>query len=103
MSAVTDIECGPFQLIGAIGRGGMGTVFAARHLDGDARAAVKVLDSEQSQKPKYRRALRSEVQALARLNHPGIASVYDYGTLEAEAAEATDGALVEGAPWVAME
>ncbi|MBT9487877.1 MAG: serine/threonine protein kinase [Rubrivivax sp.] len=73
-------RCGAWQLMGLLGRGGMGDVYDARRVDGafDGRAAVKLLrrglDSAQ-----VLRRFAAERQALARLNHPHIARLLDAG------------------------
>ena len=66
-----------------IGQGGMGFVFRARqrHLDRDV--ALKVLHSELQQDPAFAKRFEREAQALAKLNHPNIVSVYDSGRTEA--------------------
>ena len=66
-----------------IGQGGMGFVFRARqrHLDRDV--ALKILHSELQQDPAFAKRFEREAQALARLNHPNIVSVYDSGHTEA--------------------
>ncbi|MFB6375763.1 MAG: protein kinase, partial [Bradymonadaceae bacterium] len=94
---------GPFELVERIDEGGMGTVFRARHDGDDTEVALKILQSERARQPRFQRDFRREVQALARLHHPGIATVYDYGTLErsleGDRAETPD----TGVPWLAME
>lgn len=103
MRTHSDIACGPFEIVEAVGEGGMGTVFRARHATDRQEVALKVLLPERTRDPEYQRAFRSEVQALARLNHPGIATIYDYGLVDAELAAEGPEAFVEGAPWLAMQ
>jgi eukaryotic-like serine/threonine-protein kinase len=71
---------GRYVLIDRIGRGGMSTVWRARDERLGRIAAVKVLAAELLADEASRDRLRVEAQALARLHHPHIADVYDYGT-----------------------
>jgi len=65
---------GGWACLEVLGRGGMGTVYRARH--GDGRwAAVKVHDPGRE----HAEALRREVRALAQLRHPGLPEVLDEG------------------------
>lgn len=97
------ISCGPFLILGSIERGGMGAVYRARHRRDGSEAALKVLLPEHAREEQYKREFRAEVGALARLNHPAIATLYDYGFVDAELADSGPETFVEGAPWLAME
>jgi serine/threonine protein kinase len=57
---------GPYQVVGRLGAGGMGTVFLARAGDG-ARVAVKVLRPELAADPSFLRMFRREVAAARRV------------------------------------
>ena len=94
---------GPFELGELLGKGGMGAVYRARHADTGTAVAIKVLRSNLIRFPRQRRNFRREIQALAQLNHPGIAAILDYGKVDARAARRGPPALEEGAPWFAME
>ena len=98
-----DVYCGPFELIAPIDRGGMGAVYLARHRHDDRRAALKVCHAEHAFVPEHQEAFRDEVRALARLNHPNIATIFDFGTVEAATAADGPQGFLEGAPWFAME
>ena len=83
-------EIGPYRLLRVLGEGGMGTVFLAARTDLGSHAAVKVLrDAWLSSSRRERFA--TEQRALAILNHPSIARLYDAG------------ALSDGTPWIVME
>ncbi len=75
------VELGGFTLSRLIGRGGMGEVFSAtRAVDGGQQtAAIKLLRADQFGADLHQR-FASERAALARLDHPGIARLIDYGT-----------------------
>jgi serine/threonine protein kinase/tetratricopeptide (TPR) repeat protein len=72
---------GPYELVGFLGRGGLGEVFEARQQNPDRAVAVKLLrvaaDSQAG-----RKRFRREVESLARLRHPGIATIFDAGMAE---------------------
>ena len=72
--------CGPYRLQGLLGRGGMGTVYAAERVDGEVvqRVAVKVLRPGVDG-PQVRKRFLAERQILAALSHPGIARLLDAG------------------------
>jgi len=97
------ISLGPFQLVDFIGEGTMGRVYRGRHKTEAADVALKVMTGELAQETHFRRAFRREVHAMAQLSHPAIATVYDLGEVNAETSRASQGALVEGSPWLAME
>ncbi len=67
------------ELVDEIGRGGMGTVWKARHLRLGRTVAVKFLAPELAAHPDFERRLEREARALALLSHPGIVGVHDFG------------------------
>jgi tRNA A-37 threonylcarbamoyl transferase component Bud32 len=64
-----------------LGRGGMGAVYRARDMRLDRLVAVKVVRPELLEDHDARRRFRREAQIVARLQHPGIVSIFDFGTL----------------------
>ncbi len=66
-------------MIRVLGRGGMGVVFQARQIGLNRLVAIKLLAQEISANPAFAERFRQEAQAMARLNHPNIISVYDFG------------------------
>ena len=70
---------GRFEILGALGAGGMGEVYRARdhHLNRDV--AIKVLPEAFSQDVDRRRQFEHEARAAGGLNHPNIVAVYDVG------------------------
>ena len=73
---------GRYRLQRLIATGGMGQVWEAVDSRLGRRVAVKVLKAEYSSDPEFVERFRAEARTVAMLNHPGIASVYDYGETE---------------------
>lgn len=97
------LSLGPFHLVEAVGEGTMGRVYRGEHRVGGTEVAVKVMTSHLARREYFRRRFRREVEAMAQLNHPSIATVFDLGEVTAETAERSEGLLPEGSPWLAME
>ncbi|WP_437875499.1 protein kinase domain-containing protein [Sorangium sp. So ce513] len=76
--AVGEILAGKYQIVGRLGSGGMGTVWRARSLWLDVDVAIKVLHEEQLDAHAAERLLL-EARATARLGHPAIVRVFDFG------------------------
>src|SRR3954467_375056 len=70
---------GRYELTARIATGGMGQVWQARDTVLDRDVAVKVLRSEYTGDPTFLARFRSEAQLAARLLHPNIATLFDYG------------------------
>ncbi|WP_062996021.1 serine/threonine-protein kinase [Nocardia mikamii] len=68
-----------YLIEGVLGRGGMGTVYLARHPRLPRRVALKLLDREVCADHERRRRFDQEADIVARLEHPGIVRVYDRG------------------------
>jgi serine/threonine protein kinase len=62
-----------------IGRGGMGTVYRSRQPHLNRIVALKVLSAERAGDPEWLERFNREARALARLSHPHIVQVYDFG------------------------
>src|SRR5262245_3570548 len=71
-----------YQILGAVGRGGMGEVYAAYHPDLDRRIALKVVHESGADSAEQRARLLREARAIARLSHPNVIGVYDAGTVD---------------------
>ena len=79
-----------FDLLEEIGRGGMGTVWRARHRGLDRIVAVKYLSEALAGRPGMAERFVREARVMARLQHPRIVAVYDVGE-------------DEGLPYLVME
>ncbi|BBY55879.1 serine/threonine protein kinase [Mycobacterium koreense] len=73
---------GRYRLQRLIATGGMGQVWEAVDNRLGRRVAIKVLKAEFSSDPEFIERFRNEARTTAMLNHPGIASVHDYGETE---------------------
>jgi TolB-like protein/tRNA A-37 threonylcarbamoyl transferase component Bud32/Flp pilus assembly protein TadD len=73
-------KLGRFSIVERIGSGAMGVVYRARDERLDREVAVKVLPAKALADPVARKRFRREAQALAKLNHPHIAAVFDFDT-----------------------
>jgi serine/threonine protein kinase len=67
------------EIIELIGRGGMGFVFKARQLHLDREVALKLLPAKFSTDPHFAERFTREARVLAKLNHPNIVMVHDFG------------------------
>lgn len=67
------------EILECLGRGGMGVVYRARQPKLNRLVALKILAPEKGADPKFAERFAREAQALARLNHPNIVTVHDFG------------------------
>jgi eukaryotic-like serine/threonine-protein kinase len=77
---------GKYRLDRLIGKGGMGAVYEARDMRLERTVAVKIMMGRSFGQQAALRRFHREARAAARLNHPNIVRVYDYGRLEGEGA-----------------
>lgn len=78
---------GPYRTLEALGHGGMGVVYRARHIVSDERVALKTVKVPT---PRWLASIRREIQALTRIRHPGVVRIVDHG-------------VSDGRPWYAMD
>ena len=81
---------GQYQLIRPIGSGGMATIYRAYQPALDRVIAVKVLPETLVNQPGFLERFHIEAQAVAKLDHPNIVPIYDYGQ-------------VDGVPYIVMK
>ena len=80
-----------YELLRPIGRGGMGVAFLARQLSLGRRVVVKFLNRDPDHDPLEQAArFRREAELMARVSHPNIATIFDYG-------------IDDGQPFLVME
>ena len=68
-----------FEILGLLGRGGMGAVYKGRQIALDRIVAIKLLPLEVSVDKDFADRFVREARTMARLNHPSIVSVFDFG------------------------
>jgi eukaryotic-like serine/threonine-protein kinase len=73
------VLAGRYELRGLIGRGGMGEVYETADLRLDRTVAVKVLRGELAADRRFVARFHREARTAARLAHPGIVGVFDFG------------------------
>ena len=83
-----DVLRGKYEILGEIGRGGMGVVYRARHILLDEMQALKLLLDA---RPQFVKSFLAEAQLVRRLRHPFIVEVFDVDVAES------------GFPFVVME
>ena len=70
------------EILELIGQGGMGIVYKARQPRLDRVVALKILPLESGRDPTFAERFAREARALARLNHPHIVAIYDFGEVD---------------------
>jgi serine/threonine protein kinase/WD40 repeat protein len=79
MALSTGTRLGPYEIVAAIGSGGMGEVYRARDRRLNRLVAIKVLSSRLIAGLAARDRFEREAQAIAALSHPNICTLYDVG------------------------
>lgn len=73
---------GRFEILGMIGRGGMGEVLLARDRELMRQVAIKLLKPRYASDDSIRRRFLREAQTASMLNHPNIATIYEIGEVD---------------------
>ena len=90
MPLASGTQLGPYEIVSALGAGGMGEVYRARDKRLGREVAVKVLPAGLSANAERLKRFENEARAASALNHPNIVTVHDAGT-------------TDGVAWIAME
>src|SRR6202049_2762322 len=80
MALPRGIKLGSYEIVSALGAGGMGEVYRARDESLGREVAIKVLPKELASDPDRLRRFEQEARAAAALNHPNILAVYGFST-----------------------
>src|SRR5262245_17315185 len=97
MSLGPGTRLGPYEIVSALGAGGMGEVYRARDTKLGRDVALKVLPESFAADPDRIARMHREAQVLAAINHPNIAAIYgfeDTGNVHALVLEFVDGATL---------
>jgi eukaryotic-like serine/threonine-protein kinase len=78
MTLSTGSRLGPYEIVAAIGAGGMGEVYRARDTRLERTVAIKVLPDHLSS-PEARQRFEREAKTISQLSHPHICALYDVG------------------------
>ena len=78
MSLDAGTRVGLYEIVEQLGRGGMATVFKARHTVLERDAALKFLDLAFLEDPEFVKRFRHEARVIAGLDHPNIVPVFDF-------------------------
>jgi tRNA A-37 threonylcarbamoyl transferase component Bud32 len=76
-------QCPHLEILELLGQGGMGAVYKARQKQLDRLVALKILPPQVSQTEAFAERFTREARSLAKLNHPHIVIVHDFGKTEA--------------------
>jgi Tol biopolymer transport system component len=79
MPILPGTRLGPYEILSAIGAGGMGEVYKARDTRLDRIVAIKVLPTHLADRPELRDRFEREAKTIASLNHPHICVLHDIG------------------------
>jgi eukaryotic-like serine/threonine-protein kinase len=90
MPLATGSRLGPYEIVAAIGAGGMGEVYRARDAKLGRDVAIKILPEALAADPVALARFEREAQAVAALSHPNVLSIHDFG-------------VERGAPYAVME
>ncbi|MDO8795816.1 MAG: protein kinase [Vicinamibacterales bacterium] len=79
MTLQSGTRFGPYEILSALGAGGMGEVYKARDTRLDRTVAIKVLPEALAADPQFRERFDREARAISQLEHPHICALYDVG------------------------
>src|SRR5690242_15271237 len=73
------VRLGPYEILDALGVGGMGEVYRARDSRLDRSVAIKILPAQYSSDPARKQRFEREAKTISGLSHPHICVLYDVG------------------------
>ncbi|MBC7234272.1 MAG: protein kinase [Chloroflexi bacterium] len=79
MDALVNQTLDRYRIDALLGEGGMGAVFRARDVTLQRDVAIKVMHPQFARRPDFRERFLQEARTAARLDHPGIVKVHDFG------------------------
>ncbi len=81
---------GEYEIVRPLGRGGMGSVFLARHTKLGREVALKILASHRWADPRMRERFAAEMRAVGRLSHPNVVTAHDAREVDGTAVLVTE-------------
>src|SRR3954452_8945899 len=87
----TGLVAGKYELLGMIGRGGMGTVWEGRHASLGTRVAIKFIDTDYADSKEARTRFDNEARAAATIQSKHAIQIFDHGV------------SADGKPYIVME
>src|SRR6478609_8347531 len=87
----TSLVAGKYQLLGMIGRGGMGSVWEGRHITLGTKVAIKFIEKEYAQSEEARSRFDNEARAAATIQSKHAIQSFDHGVTD------------DGKPYIVME
>ena len=79
MTLAAGARLGPYEILSAVGAGGMGEVYKARDTRLERTVAVKVLPARLSENAEFRQRFEREAKTISQLSHPHICTLHDVG------------------------
>ena len=79
MALTPGTRLGPYEIVSALGAGGMGEVYKARDTRLDRTVAIKVLPEHVASDPELKQRFEREAKTISSLNHPHICTLHDVG------------------------
>ncbi|GAB4544439.1 MAG: hypothetical protein OHK0023_01230 [Anaerolineae bacterium] len=83
--AMTDLRgqtLGKYRIVSVLGKGGMATVYRARHEDLSREVALKVIKANLADSDEFLERFQREARVVAQLDHPNIVTIYETGQTE---------------------
>ncbi len=87
----TSLVAGKYELLGMIGRGGMGSVWEGRHITLGTKVAIKFIEKEYAQSEEARSRFDNEARAAATIQSKHAIQIFDHGVTD------------DGKPYIVME
>ena len=73
-------KLGPYEIVSALGAGGMGEVYRARDTRLERTVAIKIVPAQFSTDPVRKQRFEREAKTISSLNHPNICTLHDIGS-----------------------
>src|SRR5262245_16521426 len=89
MSLSPGTRLGPYEIVAALGAGGMGEVYRARDTRLNRDVAVKMLPEIFAGREQFRQRFQREAEAISSLNHPHICTLHDVGSVSPASGQAS--------------